>query len=344
MRMKKTIFPFILVIALCSACGPAQPSSSEVVEHSCFAMNTYITMQASGADAARVLNETEALILELEGLFSVTEEGSELYALNHSDGQLQTVSAEMEELLSFALEIAEETAGALDPTIYPLLTAWGFTTENRQVPEQEEIQTLLEQVDYTRIRMVDDTVTVPSGMALDLGAVAKGYTGDQAAAYIKEQGITSALINLGGNVQAVGTKPDGSPWRIGLRDPFSEGNVGTLTVENCAVVTSGGYQNYFMGEDGQVYWHILDPATGYPARTGLASVTVVAPEGVKCDALSTALFVMGLDGALDYWRAHGDFELILITEDREIYLTPGLEDTFALNSTAEGFELEVAEP
>lgn len=344
MRIKKGILPFFLVMVLCSACGSAQPSSSEMVEHSCFAMNTYITMQASGADAARVLNETESLILELEGIFSVTEEGSELYALNHSNGQPQTVSSETEELLSFALEIAEETEGSLDPTIYPLLTAWGFTTENRQVPEQEEIQSLLEQVDYTRIQMVDDTVTVPSGMALDLGAVAKGYTGDQAAAYIKEQGITSALINLGGNVQAVGTKPDGSPWRIGLRDPFSEGNVGTLTVENSAVVTSGGYQNYFMGEDGQVYWHILDPDTGYPARTGLASVTVVAPEGVKCDALSTALFVMGLDGALDYWRAHGDFELILITEDREIYLTPGLEDTFTLSDNAEGFVLEVAAP
>lgn len=344
MRMKKGILPFFLVMVLCSVCGSAQPSSSETAEHSCFAMNTYITMQASGADAARVLNETESLILELEGIFSVTEEESELYALNHSNGQPQTVSSETEELLSFALEIAEETEGSLDPTIYPLLTAWGFTTENRQVPEQEEIQSLLEQVDYTRIRMVDDTVTVPSGMALDLGAVAKGYTGDQAAAYIKEQGITSALINLGGNVQAVGTKPDGSPWRIGLRDPFSEGNVGTLTVENSAVVTSGGYQNYFMGEDGQVYWHILDPDTGYPARTGLASVTVVAPEGVKCDALSTALFVMGLDGALDYWRAHGDFELILITEDREIYLTPGLEDTFTLSDNAEGFVLEVAAP
>lgn len=344
MRMKKGILPFFLVMVLCSACGSALPSSSETAEHSCFAMNTYITMQASGADAARVLNETESLILELEGIFSVTEEESELYALNHSNGQPQTVSSETEELLSFALEIAEETEGSLDPTIYPLLTAWGFTTENRQVPEQEEIQSLLEQVDYTRIRMVDDTVTVPSGMALDLGAVAKGYTGDQAAAYIKEQGITSALINLGGNVQAVGTKPDGSPWRIGLRDPFSEGNVGTLTVENSAVVTSGGYQNYFMGEDGQVYWHILDPDTGYPARTGLASVTVVAPAGVKCDALSTALFVMGLDGALDYWRAHGDFELILITEDREIYLTPGLEDTFTLSDNAEGFVLEVAAP
>lgn len=212
-------------------------------------MNTYITMQASGANAACVLNETESLILELEGLFSVTEEGSELYALNHSNGQPQTVSTKTEELLSFALEIAEEAEVSLAPTIYPLLTAWGFTTENRQVPEQAEIQPLLEQVDYTRIQMVDDTVTVPSGMALDLGAVAKGYTDDQAAAYSKEQGITSALINLGGNVQAVRTKPNGSPWRFGLRNPFSESNVGTLTVENCAVVTSGGYQNYFMGED-----------------------------------------------------------------------------------------------
>ena len=161
--------------------------------------------------------------------------------------------------------------------------------------------------------------------------------------YVKEavvptKGICPDGVWTGGAV--IG--PDGTPWRIGVRDPFSEGNLGVLEVEDCAVVTSGGYQNYFTGEDGQVYWHILDPDTGYPARTGLASVTVVAPEGVRCDALSTALFVMGADDALDYWREAGDFDLILVTEEREVYITLRLENAFSLNG--DGFTLEVVEP
>ena len=344
MRPRKILCSTLLLLALCAGCGaqadtevPAEPS-----ERSFFAMNTYITMQASGTHAEDALEAAEELVLDLEGLLSVTEETSELYEINHSGGQPVAVDETTAELLTFALEMAEETGGALDPTIYPVLTAWGFTTENRQVPAQEKIDRLLPLVDYTQVQIADGMVTLPEGVSLDLGAVAKGYTGDRIARLLEEQGIFSALINLGGNVQAVGGRPDGTPWRIGVRDPFSEGNLGVLEVEDCAVVTSGGYQNYFTGEDGQVYWHILDPDTGYPARTGLASVTVVAPEGVRCDALSTALFVMGADDALDYWREAGGFDLILVTEEREVYITLRLENAFSLNG--DGFTLEVVEP
>lgn len=344
MRPRKILCSTLLLLALCAGCGaqadtevPAEPS-----ERSFFAMNTYITMQASGTHAEDALEAAEELVLDLEGLLSVTEETSELYEINHSGGQPVAVDETTAELLTFALEMAEETGGALDPTIYPVLTAWGFTTENRQVPAQEEIDRLLPLVDYTQVQITDGVVTLPEGVSLDLGAVAKGYTGDRVAQLLEEQGISSALINLGGNVQAVGGRPDGTPWRIGVCDPFSEGNLGVLEVEDCAVVTSGGYQNYFTGEDGQVYWHILDPDTGYPAHTGLASVTVVAPEGARCDALSTALFVMGADDALDYWREAGGFDLILVTEEREVYITPGLENAFSLNG--DWFTLEVVEP
>lgn len=338
----------LFLLLLCAGCGAQAVSSGEAgagtAQNSFFAMNTYITMQADGPGAEDALLAAENLVYQLEDQLSVTREGSEIYTANHSGGAPVPINAETEELLTLALDMARETGGALDPTIYPVLSAWGFTTETRQVPSPEELVALLPLVDHEQISLRDHTVAVPEGMALDLGAVAKGYTGDRAAELLKGSGISSALINLGGNVQAVGKKPDGSAWRVGVRSPFSEENLGVLEVEDCAVVTSGGYQNYFMGEDGQVYWHILDPETGYPARTGLASVTVVAERGAYCDALSTALFVMGLDDALDYWRAHRDFEALLVTEDGTIYLTPELSQHFALNEDTADLKVEVTAP
>lgn len=167
---------------------------------------------------------------------------------------------------------------------------------------------------------------------LDLGAVGKGYAGDVIAELLRENGVTSALLDIGGNIQAIGSKTDGSDWRLGIRDPFGEGNVGVLSVSDKAVVTSGSYERYFIGEDGKQYGHIIDPSTGYPAESGLMSAAVIAKEGKLCDALSTSLFVMGLDKAADYWRGNKNFDMILITEDGEIYITEGIKDSFSLDS------------
>ena len=272
-----------------------------------FAMDTYITMTAYGRDAETALSKAEDKLTELEHLWSVTDPDSDIYAVNHADAQPVSVSEETVGLLSFALQMAEETDGALEPTIYPVLTAWGFTTEENRIPPDDEITELLKNVGYERIRLEDTTVQLDSGMMLDLGSVGKGYAGDLAAQVLKDNGITSALLDLGGNIQVVGTKADGSPWRL-------------------------AYERYFIGEDGTRYGHIIDPATGYPAESGLASATVIATEGRLCDALSTSLYVMGVDGAIDYWRQHQNFEMILITEDGEIYLTDGIADSFTLGS------------
>ncbi len=311
---------------------PSKPDAQSEATTELFAMNTYITMAAYGRDAETVLSDAEDKLIELEQLWSVTDPDSDIYVVNHSDGQPVAVSKETEKLLSFALQMAEETDGALEPTIYPVLTAWGFTTEENRVPSDAEITELLKNVGYERIRLRDATVQLDSGMMLDLGSVGKGYAGDLVAQVLKEHGIASALLDLGGNIQAVGTKPDGSPWRLGLRDPFSDGTLGVLEISNRAVVTSGAYERYFIGEDGIRYGHIIDPATGYPAESGLASVTVIAEEGRLCDALSTSLYVMGVERAIEYWRQHQDFEMILITEDGDIYLTDGIADRFALDS------------
>lgn len=217
------------------------------------------------------------------------------------------------------------------PTIYPVLSAWGFTTQTKQVPEEGQIASLLQNVDYGRISLEGDRLTVPDGMQLDMGAVGKGYAGDLVIEVLKEYGVESALINLGGNVQAISSRPDGNDWRLGIRAPWEEGNLGVLRISDAAVVTSGGYENYFEDEEGNIYWHILDPSTGYPADGGLQAVTIIGEEGKLCDALSTALFVMGEDGAVKYWRANGGFDMLLVTEDGEIILTEGIAGQFTLN-------------
>ena len=301
-------------------------------EKSLFAMDTYINLTAYGKDAEPALDAAADRLAELEQLWSVTDSESDIYAVNHSSGQRVSVDPLTAELLSFSLQMAEKTGGSLDPTIYPVLTAWGFTTGKNQIPADSEITALLQNVDYRKVQLTGNDVQLENGMMLDLGAVGKGYAGDLLAQTLRESGVKSALLDIGGNVQAIGDKPDGSPWRLGLRDPFSEGTLGILEVSDKAVVTSGNYERYFIGADGKQYGHIIDPATGYPADSGLLSVTVIAQEGKLCDALSTALFVMGRDKAAAYWQQNQNFDMILVTEDGELYLTPGIAEHFTLDS------------
>lgn len=321
----------LLLAGILTGCSAPAEEMQQPVERSLFAMNTYMTFTAYGEDAQAALQEAEECIQQVEGLWSVTDEDSEIYQANHSGGQPVTVSEETAQIISFALEMAQRTGGALDPTIYPVLTAWGFTTDSKQVPSQQQIAQLLEQVGYDRIQINGSELTVPDGMELDLGAVGKGYTADLVTEILRRHGVTSALISLGGNIQSIGSRPDGSDWRLGIRAPWESGNLGVLTVSDAAVVTSGGYENYFDDEQGNIYWHILDPSTGYPADSGLQSVTIVGREGRMCDALSTALFVMGAQSAEQYWRENGGFEMLLVTDSGEILITEGIAENFTLN-------------
>ncbi len=314
-----------------------------------FAMDTCMTITVYGGNTESVLEQAEERVKELEKLWSVTDENSEIYAINHSNGENVHVSPETAEILDFSLDISEITDGALDCTMYPVLTEWGFTTDNykistdekRKIPTDEKISELLENIGYEKIDLNENNVTVPKNMQIDLGAVGKGYTGDLLVDLLQENGIESALLDLGGNIQTIGTKPDGTDWKLGLRSPFDEGSFATLEISDCAVITSGGYERYFVGEDDETYWHILDPATGKPAHSGLVSVTIVGKEGRLCDALSTSLFVMGLDKATELWKQRDDFEMVLVTEEDEIYLTEGLEENFSLNQMYRNLQTEV---
>ena len=310
---------------LLTGCSGAPAQGPETATF--FAMDTAMDFTVYG-DAA-LLDEAETLIGSLEEQVSVTDEHSDIYAIDHTGSG--SLSGNAAELMEQALELCRRTGGALDISVYPIVRAWGFTTGSYQVPDEETIQSLLPLVDYTQIQYDAATgvVTLPEGMEIDLGSVAKGYAGQLAAQMLRNSGVESALLNLGGNVQTVGAKPDGSPWQIGIKDPQGEDAMMVLSVEDQAVVTSGGYERYFE-QDGQTYWHIMDPSTGHPADSGLISVTIVGDEGVVCDGLSTALFVMGLEKAADLWAQSCDFEAVFVTASGEVYITEGLRDRFAL--------------
>lgn len=329
--MKRRIAALAAGMLLFSLAGCANESEPPRAERSVFAMNTYMTLTVYGENGETALEAAEERIHAAEALWSVTDAASDIYRANHSGGQTVSVHEETANLLSFALDMAQKTGGALEPTIYPVLTAWGFTTDSKQVPTQEQIAEQLPQVDYSRIRLEGTSLTVPAGMQLDLGAVGKGYAADVVTDVLKAHGIESAVLSLGGNIQTIGSRPDGSQWRIGIRAPWEDGNLGVLETSDAAVVTSGGYENYFEDADGHIYWHILDPATGYPADSGLQSVTIIGKEGRLCDALSTALFVMGAEKAEAYWRENGGFDMLLVTEKNEILLTEGIADSFTLS-------------
>lgn len=336
--MKPRIFLPIILCLLLTACSSGAP---EEYSYDFFAMDTFMSLTAYGKNAEKSVKAAAGRIAELTLMLSVTDENSELSAINRSG--TAEVNAETAELISFALDIADKTDGSLDPTIYPVLRAWGFTADENRVPAPEELSALLENVGHERVRVDGNTVTLGEGMMLDLGAVAKGYAGDETDRILRENGITAALINLGGNIQLVGTKPDGTDWRLGLKDPAGAGNVGVLTISDCAVVTSGSYERCFTADDGTVYGHIIDPASGYPADNGLLSVTIVADEGKLCDALSTALFVMGEEKALGYWRENKSFDVILITDNAEVLITEGIADRFQLDGAHGNLTVKVIE-
>lgn len=308
-----------------------------------FAMNTSISFMIYGDTPPNVLAMAEAKVNELEALWSVTKDDSEIYTINHADGEPVRVSNETAELLRFCLEMGKQTEGALDITIYPVLTAWGFTTGSYQIPSEELLAEKMQLVGLENVSLKDNTVSLLPGMQLDFGAVAKGYTCDLLREFLHNNGVKSAIISLGGNICAIGLRLDGSDFRISIQHPVNRNSLGILSLSDRCVSTSGTYERYFVGEDGKEYGHILNPKTGMPMQSNLISVTVVSEKGKLCDALSTALFVKGLDGALKYYQEHEGFDLLLMTENEEIYLTRGLTDKFTVDAEYQNISVNVIE-
>lgn len=338
-----------LLFPLLPGCGAAPEKTSSQI----FAMDTVMSLTIYGTNPGSggenpsqgALEAAVSQIYLLQDQLSATDQNSEIFAINRAGGAWTPLSDSTVSLLTQALALCAETDGALDITAYPAVSAWGFPTGDYRIPSREELDGLAARIDYTKVDVDAQSSQgrLPDGMELDLGAVAKGYAGDLLAQMMKTYGVRSALFDLGqSSIQAVGTKPDGSPWRVGIQDPGGDSYLGVLEISDLAMGTSGGYQRFFE-KDGLRYWHILDPDTAAPARSGLASVTVVSPSGLVCDGLSTALFVMGLEKGTEFWRAHPqlDFDVIFITEDGSISITAGLKGAFSLAQGQESREVTV---
>ncbi len=293
-----------------------------------------MSMKAYGDNAQKALDDSRELIMRLESELSVTDEGSCIYELNKNGKGTVTDSAAV--LINKAVEIGERTGGALDISLYPVLKEWGFTTEDYHIPDDKILADLLSDVDYKSISIIGNEVTLPEKVQIDLGALAKGYTSDSIMEQMSSDGVDSAIVSLGGNVQAIGGKPDGSAWKVSVRDPFApDTDMCIVEIKDKAVITSGNYERFFTGDDGKNYWHIIDPADGYPADNGLVSTTIIGDSGLECDALSTAFFVAGKDKAVDYWRSDRSFDMILVSDDGKIYYTEGIADSFKNISSME---------
>lgn len=324
--MKKHTFLLLIIAFLLTACGQTKDIKSFE------AMNTFMTVQAYGKNAKKAKQLIKQRIEVLEDFFSTTKINSDVYKLNNSQETETVVHPETFEILQFALKMANETSGALNPCLYNITSAWGFTTGSYRVPSQDEISFLLKRTDFNHLQMDQErsTVTLETGMQVDFGAVGKGYAGDQAIKILKEQGVKSAILDLGGNIQTLGTKPDGSEWKVGIKSPFGGRAVAGVKVCDKAVITSGGYERFFTADDGNSYIHIFDGKTGRPVKNEIASVTIICESGLYGDSLSTALFVMGTEKAVAYWKTHREFEFIIITIDEDLIYTKGLESKIQL--------------
>ena len=323
---------FILTALPFTSCSRAQAAKAQVTSFT--AMNTYMTVKAYGKNAKAAGQQVEKEIERLEGILSTTIEGSDVYKMNSKTGldiAESTVQPETAFLIKESQKFYEMTGGAFNPALYPVIREWGFTSGNYKVPGAQKIQELLKLTDFSEVKIDDDIVLYPYGLQLDFGAIGKGYAGDCAIELLKQAGVSSALLDFGGNIQVLGSKPDGSNWTVGVKNPWGGDPVLAVKIRDACMITSGGYERFFTGDDGKKYIHIFDSKTGRPVENELESVTIICKQGIYGDALSTSLFVMGLDKAVDFWQhSQGDFDFIIITKDKKMIYSAPLENSISL--------------
>ncbi len=328
--MKKTLLLFAALLALlCTSCEKVYTSESF------FAMDTYISIKADGADSA-LLEKIKNEVYADEIGFSRTFSTGEIYAVN-STPHGGKVSEETAELLSRSLEISSATGGAFSPTMGTLVDLWDIKNENPRVPDESEISNVLADCNASDIELSGNTVIKKNpDTKIDLGGIAKGYSAGKCIELLKEGGVENALISFGGSIACLGNaegRADG--WNIGIKNPYNTDEIiGSVRISDCYLSVSGAYERYFE-VDSKRYHHIIDPKTGYPASSDIESSAVISTDGTLTDALSTALFVLGKEKALELYRSGAlDFEAVLVLNDGSICVTDGLADIFDFNTDA----------
>ena len=321
-KMRKIFILGALIAALLCGCAPQKNSAVG------FHLDTVIT--ATGYCETELLKEAIAGAAEYEALLSKTVEGSDVWRVNHANGKPVAVDGRTAEVLASSLEACALSDGAFDITIAPAAALWDFKSGEAVLPDERALAEAAALVEYTKLSLVGNVVTLPAGMQIDLGGVAKGYIAGKTAEYLKERGVSSAVLNFGGNVVALGEKPNGEPWSVGIQDPTRPTGeyLATVEVRDASVVTSGVYERGF-DLDGVRYHHILDPATGWPVQNGLASVTIIISDAAAADALSTACFALGLERGMALASTAGA-EAVFVDKEGKITCTDGIRDALSV--------------
>lgn len=319
--MKKHIIILLTILISVSLTACSTPPKSEKTSISGIYFDTIVQIDAWGASTS-TMEGCKELCAKYENLLSNQIDTSEISQINASEGKPVTVSDETIEVLQKGIYYSELSRGKFDITIAPVSELWNFR-DNKEgaLPETSALESACTHVNYQNIQINGNTVTLTDPQTqIDLGGIAKGYIADRLKEYLLSKGVNHALINLGGNTLAVGTKYDGSAFRIGIQKPFSEKNEAITDVEitDCSVVSSGIYQRYFEN-DGKIYHHILDPDTGYPYENNLLQVTIISDQSVDGDALSTCCFALGLEEGSRLIESMDDVEAIFVTDDYELH-------------------------
>lgn len=320
-----------LSLAACADYGRNPISSTR------FLMGTTCTITLYERPPEGIFDRLFDRLEQIDQRMSVQREESEVNAVNRAAGRDPVrVSPDTFTVIARGLEFSRLSGGAFDITVGPLVRLWGIGTEQARVPSPQEIRQALRLVGYGGLVLNEAERTVyleRAGMSLDLGAIAKGYAADECVRLLRQAGVKHAIVALGGNIYALDHKPGGSPWRIGIQGPQANRGVamGILTVADRSVVTSGPYERYFE-QDGVLYHHILDTRTGYPARSGLSSTTIVSADSTAADALSTATFVLGVERGLALVRGLKGVEAVFLTEGHRAYSTPGIRASFQITN------------
>ena len=320
--MKKLI-PIFLMAFFMSGCAIGQSSYSE----SFFAMDTYMTVTVNSENSKEAVKKAEDEIKKLDKTLSAHDKNGGIYKLNKNGSA--KLPDDGVKLVKQALRFSKMTDGAFNPALLKVTKLWGFPDKNYRVPDKNKIEEALKTAEPSNISVSGKMVVLKDGTQIDLGAIAKGYASEKIINEFKKSGVESALVNLGGNVQALGVKPDGSMWNVAIEHPKDKNSyLGQLRIKDKAVVTSGAYERYFK-KNGRVYHHILNPENGFPADSGLMSVTIVSKNGTICDALSTSLYVMGEKKAEKFWAASNEsFDIILYTNSGKLIISEGIADSF----------------
>lgn len=342
--MNKKIFALVIISLLLTGCGNFKTENDNVsknlqpIKKSSFLLDTIVTVQVYDSQDESILNEAVELIKYYELIFSRTNEKSELYRLNHGlldhEGLSYTISDELAEILSYGIKYGDLSSGYFDITIAPISSLWDFKTENPTLPAEDSLNKAISLVDYKNMTLTSNTLTFKNEeIEIDLGGIAKGYIADRIKDFLLEQGVKSAMINLGGNVLCVGSKPDGSHFNIGIQMPYADRNetIAAMEISDMSVVSSGIYER-FITVDGKSYHHILNPKTGYPFENNLISVSIISPYSVDGDGLSTTTFALGLEKGMKLIESLPNTYAIFITDDYKLHYTNGFEDAINIKN------------